>query len=144
MSIVTHQCLGRKAARLGSALDCPECWEALELAADLYEAEQEAARVKAALDQEDPEVFHHTTADTHPDGTGGGWWSVVCTCGWTRSGHYARPSGEPVALRLADLRGAEHAENPDKRCAYCGHPEREARCTFCKDSNTDRRPRTNE
>lgn len=129
MTVATHTCFFDGTKRLGSSYDCPKCWDALERSVDLDEARRE-----------DPEIFHHTTADTYPEADGGGWWSVRCTCGWTRSGHYLRDEGEPVALRLADLKGAEHETNPDKRCAYCGHPEREACCTFCKHSNQDRRP----
>lgn len=127
MTIIRHTCLASGQPTLGSSLDCPKCRTALQEAVTLQDAAREA-----------DEILHFTTADTHPDENGpGGTWTVTCPCGWVRSGHYARDTGEPVALRLAGLRGAEHEENPDKRCAYCGHPEREARCTFCQHSNKD-------
>jgi hypothetical protein len=128
MSIMQHRCYGTHSTQLGSALDCPKCWEALELAADLYEAKQEAARVKKALDQaespigdsddrEDCVLDHATTADTYPmvdtgAGQQGGRWSVSCVCGWSKSGHYARDTGEVVALRLAHIWGDRHEKNP--------------------------------
>jgi hypothetical protein len=59
----------------------------------------------------DQEAVHHTMGDTsqhsdHPGGT----WTVTCTCGWSRTGGYARTNeiAEYAALRLANLYGREH------------------------------------
>lgn len=127
--IIRHNCLAGS-VRPGSALDCDACRDSL------VSSFGEQAVTEENISREtvpDPEAFHHTTADTRPFQTEpGGIWVVTCTCGWSRSGHYARAGGEPVALRLANLRGAEHEENPDKRCAYCGRPERERTCNFCR------------
>lgn len=56
-------------------------------------------------------VTHDTMPDTLPNADGpGGTWGVVCTCGWTDSGRYARTNriAEAVALRLATLAGQRH------------------------------------
>lgn len=59
--------------------------------------------------------MHVTTADTLPrtDGPGGSW-SVSCTCGWSKTGDYARSNeiAEYVALRLANAFGTEHERDP--------------------------------
>lgn len=34
--------------------------------------------------------------------------AVSCTCGWASVVSYARPTGEPVAARLARLKGQDH------------------------------------
>jgi hypothetical protein len=80
---------------------------------------------------------HATTADTEPnmDGSKGGRWVVSCTCGWSQTGRYARDAGEAPSLRLAQLKGEEHELDPDRACAYCGHPHREGRCGFCAHDN---------
>lgn len=56
-------------------------------------------------------IQHSTTADTLPRTDGpGGTWAVSCTCGWARTGDYARTNAiaEAVALRLANALGADH------------------------------------
>lgn len=62
---------------------------------------------------------HSTMADTIPnDDAPGGKWIVVCSCGWEKTGRYARTNeiAEAVALRLANLFGDRHegeASNAD-------------------------------
>lgn len=59
---------------------------------------------------------HSAMADTRPNQDGpGGVWFTTCTCGWMTTGTYARTNeiAEAVALRLANLHGQRHEENPD-------------------------------
>lgn len=143
--IVRHDCVKYGSGTPGSALDCPPCWEALQQRAfpegpDLPRLIVRNSRktisrevVENDLAIQDPGAFHLTTVAMRPFKTQpGGMWMTTCTCGWSRSGRYARDEGETAAFRLAQMRGAEHEDNPDKRCAYCGHPERERACTFCQ------------
>ena len=52
---------------------------------------------------------HATRTDTVPDPEGGGEWVALClTCGWEKSGHYARTDAEAVALHLANLQSDLH------------------------------------
>ena len=63
---------------------------------------------------------HYTMGDTYPNADApGGVWQVLCTCGWIKSGKYARTNeiAEAVALRLANAYGAEHQKNPDQEAA---------------------------
>ncbi len=65
-----------------------------------------------------PEVStqHHTTGDTLPNkDRPGGTWTASCTCGWEKTGRYARTNvmAEYTALRLAHAYGAQHEEDPD-------------------------------
>lgn len=60
-------------------------------------------------------VAHHTQIAAVP---GFMATSIACTCGQSRTFAYARPTGEPVARRLAALHGARHEEDP------AGHPLR--------------------
>ena len=39
--------------------------------------------------------------------------SASCSCGWVKVIGFARPSGEPVALRLAQLEADRHQRDPD-------------------------------
>lgn len=59
---------------------------------------------------------HSTMGDTQPntDGRPGGLWHVSCTCGWEKTGRYARTNeiAEAVALRLANAFGEQHERNP--------------------------------
>lgn len=138
--IVRHDCVKYGSGTPGSALDCAPCWEALQQRAFPEDPDLPKLIVRNSRETISREVvrrtgeeFHYTTAEIEPDEGGrGGVWSVSCVCGWNRSAHYARSSGALTALRLARLKGAEHEDNPDKRCAYCGHPERERACTFCQ------------
>jgi hypothetical protein len=59
-----------------------------------------------------------TLADTRPNQNApGGIWITICTCGWQREGAYARNSGEPVALRLANAFGQRHEQGEDDQDA---------------------------
>lgn len=43
----------------------------------------------------------------------GGFWQVWCTCGWRKTGRYARDGvGEIVASRLTETWAARHRGNP--------------------------------
>jgi hypothetical protein len=136
MTIDRHACLDGS-LQLGDAFDCPKCWSVL--IKSLNEDADPATPVPEIQTEISPppadhhtSPVHRTTADTAPHGDKpGGWWIVNCPCGWKAFGTYARDGGEAVALRLASLKGAQHEEDPDRRCAYCGHPKRLAACTFC-------------
>lgn len=145
MTIVRHTCFFDGSKQLGSSYDCPKCWDALERSVDLGDVKDKTSReidpASSAIDGPQETVLDHFTSPVvrdDPDNPGGTW-EVTCVCGWKAFGRYSRDRGEPVALRLANLRGAQHEENPDKLCAYCGHPHREARCTFCKDDQENGR-----
>ena len=59
-------------------------------------------------------MTHSTMGDTLPNQDGpGGTWTAACTCGWTKSGRYARTNeiAEAVALLLANFEGEEHERN---------------------------------
>jgi hypothetical protein len=59
--------------------------------------------------------LHTTVADALPNTDyPGGHWLVACTCGWERSGKYTRATGEPVALRLAQVLGTQHEQQHNK------------------------------
>lgn len=62
-------------------------------------------------------VEHSTVGDTLPNQDApGGSWLVACTCGWEKSGTYARTNqvAEVVALRLANAIGHRHEKNPEE------------------------------
>jgi len=62
-------------------------------------------------------VTHSTMGDTTPNSDKpGGIWLVTCSCGWKKSGTYARTNtiAEAVALRLANAYGQDHEKNPEK------------------------------
>lgn len=80
--------------------------------------------------QDTPE--HEILVQTSPyDDFPGGRWRVTCICGWEAFGRYAQDNGQDVANTLATMKGQEHIADPDRRCAYCGHPHREGQCRFC-------------
>jgi hypothetical protein len=155
--IVRHDCVENGPNTPGSALDCDPCrtsleWKAFPEGPDLAKMivhgsrlqpspsmpddEEISREVSPDLALQDPDAFHLTTPKIHHFKTKqGGMWFVTCTCGWSRSGRFARDEGETTALRLATLRGSEHEDNPDKRCAYCGNPHRLSSCTFCRHDN---------
>jgi hypothetical protein len=127
MTIARHWCFDGSGHRLGSYLDCPQCWDALEQSVELAVSEgtstgdtppAETSREVSRPGVPAPYAWarHDTRADTEPsadDEAEGGRWVVSCTCGWSQAGHYARDTGEPVALRLARLVGRKHEEYPE-------------------------------
>lgn len=148
--IVRHDCVKYGSGTPGSSLDCPPCWEALQQSAfpegpDLPRMIVRNSRgggnisresVEPERDSGAVEPFHYTSSKLHPFKTKpGGVWIVTCACGWSKTGRYARDEGETAALRLAGLRAQEHEDNPEKRCAFCGHLEREQACAFCRNRN---------
>lgn len=54
-------------------------------------------------------VSHHTRVDAV---TGEQAFTITCTCGQSRNVRYARPTGQPVAQRLAAIYGSRHEEDP--------------------------------
>lgn len=138
MTIVRHTCYADGSSQLGSYMDCPKCWGALEQSVELARSEgtfeeerphlivensaktvdlgqaEEVSRENSPEDEgEDCVLDHATSADTYPDPeAAGGVWKVSCVCGWSKSGHYARDGGEAVALNLAHLWGDRHEKDP--------------------------------
>lgn len=119
--IVHHTCLDGGIRREGSYLDCDACRSALvhqvRKAGGGY-SDRETSR-EVSQPGEEVRSFpltwvHQTVADTEPSDGPGGEWVVSCTCGWKQTGHYARTSGELVALRLARLVGRKHEEYPEE------------------------------
>jgi hypothetical protein len=129
MTITKHVCLDGD-PRLGDELDCEVCRQLLIFAfREPAGIPEERSRPSTDADPE-----HEISTDTVPHvTTPGGWWAASCSCGWKAFGQYSRTDGEPVAARLADLRGEQHLKDPDRKCSYCNNPHRLAMCTFCAD-----------
>lgn len=107
MTIDQHPALDAPGeVHLGPELDCPKCRRALE----------NPGPVVPELPPETPpwngEHVTWSRVDPFKDGPGGTW-ACGCSCGWSKSGGYARDGmGEHAAGRLARMFADKHRANP--------------------------------
>lgn len=96
----------------GDPLDCEPCRAAL-LTAFLEPADSDYQPMNQPVVPE-LEQAHSTSAGVRPfPDQPGGLWEVICSCGWSKAGPYARDgAGEIVAQRLAETWAAQHRDHP--------------------------------